>query len=167
MIPQWFGLRCRFLVTRRVTLSATTDSLFAREVKTSAKGASFANVSPAFHWCVHDLGTTNLHVFVPYSNVCELVRYGLSIPRDKILPLLVLIILGLVLPTFVCSAREKSLILSMINISGADEEAISLSKAVKATGNIEDWLGALEKGMQVKPSYDRCPSGAVVMFRGK
>ncbi len=38
----------------------------------------------------------------------------------------------------------------MINIAGSDEETISLSKAVKATGNIEDWLGALEKGMQVK-----------------
>lgn len=37
----------------------------------------------------------------------------------------------------------------MINIAGADEETISFSKAVKATGNIEDWLGALEKGMQV------------------
>lgn len=39
----------------------------------------------------------------------------------------------------------------MINIAGADEETIPFSKAVKATGNIEDWLGALEKGMQVMP----------------
>lgn len=46
--------------------------------------------------------------------------------------------------------REKSSIVSMINIAGSDEETITLSKAVKATGNIEDWLGALEKGMQVK-----------------
>lgn len=46
--------------------------------------------------------------------------------------------------------RDKSSIISMINISGSDEETITLSKAVKATGNIEDWLGALEKGMQVK-----------------
>ncbi|CAM9702035.1 unnamed protein product, partial [Sphacelaria rigidula] len=45
--------------------------------------------------------------------------------------------------------REKSNIVSIINISGADEETIPLLKAVKATGNIEDWLGALEKGMQV------------------
>lgn len=37
----------------------------------------------------------------------------------------------------------------MINISGSDEETIPFTKAVKATGNIEDWLGALEKGMQV------------------
>lgn len=37
----------------------------------------------------------------------------------------------------------------MVNISGPDEEIIPLCKAVKATGNIEDWLGALEKGMQV------------------
>lgn len=37
----------------------------------------------------------------------------------------------------------------MINIAGSDEETIPFSKAVKATGNIEDWLGALEKGMQV------------------
>ena len=37
----------------------------------------------------------------------------------------------------------------MINIAGSDEEVIPFSKAVKATGNIEDWLGALEKGMQV------------------
>lgn len=38
----------------------------------------------------------------------------------------------------------------MVNISGSDEETISFSKPVKATGNIEDWLGALEKGMQVR-----------------
>lgn len=47
----------------------------------------------------------------------------------------------------------------MINIAGSDEETISLSKAVKATGNIEDWLGALEKGMQVKRkprTYEVC-----------
>lgn len=37
----------------------------------------------------------------------------------------------------------------MINIAGSDQETISFSKAVKATGNIEDWLGAVEKGMQV------------------
>ncbi|CAN0142261.1 unnamed protein product, partial [Pylaiella littoralis] len=45
--------------------------------------------------------------------------------------------------------KEKTSIISMINIAGSDEETISFSKAVKATGNIEDWLGALEKGMQV------------------
>ncbi|CAM9691770.1 unnamed protein product, partial [Ectocarpus sp. 8 AP-2014] len=45
--------------------------------------------------------------------------------------------------------KEKSSIISMINIAGSDEETISFSKPVKATGNIEDWLGALEKGMQV------------------
>lgn len=44
--------------------------------------------------------------------------------------------------------RDKTSIISMINIAGSDEETISFSKAVKATGNIEDWLGALEKGMQ-------------------
>lgn len=38
----------------------------------------------------------------------------------------------------------------MVNIAGSDEETISFSKPVKATGNIEDWLGALEKGMQVR-----------------
>ncbi|CBN78680.1 dynein heavy chain [Ectocarpus siliculosus] len=45
--------------------------------------------------------------------------------------------------------KEKSSIISMVNIAGSDEETISFSKPVKATGNIEDWLGALEKGMQV------------------
>lgn len=45
--------------------------------------------------------------------------------------------------------REKTSIISMINIAGSDEETIPFSKPVKATGNIEDWLGALEKGMQV------------------
>lgn len=47
------------------------------------------------------------------------------------------------------TVREKSNIVSIVNISGADDETIPLSKAVKAMGNIEDWLGALEKGMQV------------------
>lgn len=52
--------------------------------------------------------------------------------------------------------REKTSIISMINIAGSDEETISFSKAVKATGNIEDWLGALEKGMQVGETDSTC-----------
>lgn len=52
----------------------------------------------------------------------------------------------------VLNDREKSSIVSMVNISGSDEETIPLCRAVKATGNIEDWLGALEKGMQVNYS---------------
>lgn len=51
-------------------------------------------------------------------------------------------------PEFPVSVREKSNIVGITNISGADEETIALSKPVKATGNLEDWLGALEKGMQ-------------------
>lgn len=45
--------------------------------------------------------------------------------------------------------REKTSIVSIVNIAGADQESISLRKPVKAAGNIEDWLGALEKAMQV------------------
>lgn len=55
------------------------------------------------------------------------------------------------LPPLLIAARfrEKTSIVSMINIAGSDEETIPFSKPVKATGNIEDWLGAVEKGMQV------------------
>lgn len=53
--------------------------------------------------------------------------------------------------------RDKSSILSLANICGSDEEVIALSKPVKATGNIEDWLGALEKGMQVRQMETQRP----------
>ncbi|CAN0407305.1 unnamed protein product, partial [Ascophyllum nodosum] len=44
--------------------------------------------------------------------------------------------------------KEKSSIVSIVNISGSDEEVIPLLKPVKAVGNIEIWLGALEKEMK-------------------
>lgn len=56
----------------------------------------------------------------------------------------------MLLVTHTIGTRDKSSILSLVNICGSDEEVIALSKPVKATGNIEDWLGALEKGMQVR-----------------
>ena len=40
--------------------------------------------------------------------------------------------------------------MSIVNISGSDEEVIPLLKPVKAVGNIEIWLGALEKEMKVR-----------------
>ncbi|CAM9238980.1 unnamed protein product, partial [Discosporangium mesarthrocarpum] len=44
--------------------------------------------------------------------------------------------------------KEKSMITTLCSMAGVDEESIPLSREVKATGNIEDWLGALEKAMQ-------------------
>ncbi|CAM9274876.1 unnamed protein product [Chrysoparadoxa australica] len=46
------------------------------------------------------------------------------------------------------SKTEKTSILGLRSIVGPDEEGITLAKDVKATGNIENWLGALEKEMQ-------------------
>lgn len=91
----------------------------------------------------------NLMAYVHWCEMTNMIQgpvSPLSSPLSKMFPHF----FRCILPAAVClNGREKSSIVSMVNISGSDEETIPLCRAVKATGNIEDWLGALEKGMQV------------------
>ena len=40
---------------------------------------------------------------------------------------------------------DKTTIKAILNQAGSDEEVIELRQVVKAVGNIEEWLGAIEK----------------------
>lgn len=43
---------------------------------------------------------------------------------------------------------DKTLIIEILSIIGTAKEVVSMNKPVKAIGNIEDWLGEIEKEMQ-------------------
>ena len=45
---------------------------------------------------------------------------------------------------------DLSSILTMVTMKGSDQEEIPFVEAVSATGNIEEWLGVIEKRMQVR-----------------
>ena len=60
---------------------------------------------------------------------------------------------------------DKSVITAMHSISGVDEEVIPFATPVKAAGNIEEWLGAIEKEMQMtlKALCERCALQCMTM----